>query len=297
MKMFKNRKGRKKLDCVQIFSAVMITLFSLLIFIPFWNTVVISFETAQAAAKYPFSWIPMEFTLSNYASLMKKGGQLLKGYKGTLIITIWGTLMGMTISVMAAYGFSRKFPGKKFFFRLMMVTMFFSGGMIPTYLQYKNMGLLNTYAACIFISLFSVHNLIIMKNGFEHVPMDLQEAAMIDGANDMLVFVKIMLPLQKPLLATFSLFSIVGFWNSWYWPMLLLNGNDKKVLQLFLRQIVNTVVNETEGSTASGGATEIVFADGVKMAAVFMVMVPIMVVYPFVQKYFTKGIMVGAVKM
>ena len=218
----------------------------------------------------------------------------MEAYKGTIIITIFGVLIGMTISVMGAYGFSRQFPGKKLFFRLMLFTMFFNGGLVPIYLQYKNMGLLNTYTACIIIDLVSVYNVIIMKNGFENVPMELQEAAMIDGAQDMLIFFKIMLPLQKPLIATFSLFAIVGYWNSWYWPMMLMSGGNKSVLQLFLRSIVNSAGSE---KTASGIASVLISGDGMKMAAIFMVMLPVMIVYPFLQKYFTKGIMVGAIKM
>lgn len=287
--MLKNK--RKKMDGVQIVSTILILLLTIIVFIPFWNVVVISLETADAAAKYPFSWIPMEFTLDNYAELTKRSAGLLKSYKVTIKMTFLGTVIGMAITVMGAYGFSRKFPGKKLMFRLALFTMFFGGGLVPTYLQYRDMNLLNIYG-CVIIGLVSVYNVIIMKNGFESVPMDLQEAAMIDGAHDMLIFYKVMLPLQKPLIATFSLFTIVGYWNSWYWPMIFTTGENATVLQLFLRNILSSVNSSMEMS-----GTRMVYGYGVRMASVFMVMLPVMVVYPFLQKYFTKGIMVGAVKM
>lgn len=288
-------KRHKKWDGVQILAIVLLLIFAGIILIPFWNAVVISLETARAYSLYPTSLIPMEFTLDNYKEMFAKGDALLLAYKGTLITTIFGTVIGMTISVLGAYAFSRQFPGKRFFFRVMIFTMFFGGGLVPTYLLYRNLELLNTYAGVVIVGLVSVYNIIIMKNGFESTPVELQEAAMIDGANDLVIFAKVMLPLQKPLIATFTLFSMVGYWNSWYWPMLILTKGDKNVLQLFLRNIVNeTILNDAAG--ASMAAEQQRFAQGMKMASVFMVMLPIMLVYPFLQKYFTKGILLGAVK-
>lgn len=289
------KKKRRKIDGVQFVSTFLIIAFSLFVFIPFWNAVVISLETSVAATKYPFSIVPMEFTLDNYKVLVRASGDLLKSYWVTIKLTVISTVVGMTICLLAAYGFSRNFPGKRLLFRLAMFTMYFGGGLFPVYMQLKNMNLLN-FTGCVMIGLVSVYNVIIMKNGFESVPMALQEAAMIDGANELCIFRKVMIPLQKPLIATFTLFSIVGNWNGWYWPMIV-GGEVGNVLQLFLRRIINNVSKfETQGGGGSIEAT-MEYAEGIKMAAVFVVMVPIMVVYPFLQKYFTKGIMVGAVKM
>lgn len=293
--MEKIKKKRKKWDRVQIISALLCTIFIILIIVPFWNTIVISFQTEGDYIRHPFTMWPKVFTWANYDFIFRRGSVLFTAYKGTLILTIGGTALGMTVGVMAAYGFSRSFPGKKIFFRMLVITMFFSGGLVPTFLQYKNMGLLNTYTAVIMMSLIPAYNLIVMKNGFESVPMDLQEAAMIDGAHDIHIFFKVMLPLQKPLIATFTLFSMVNFWNNWYWPMMFMNGGDKTVLQLYLKSLISNVSFEV--NAAAGVATELQFSQGIKMAAVFIVMLPIMLVYPFLQKYFTKGIMVGAVKM
>lgn len=222
---------------------------------------------------------------------------LVVAYRSTVLITLIGTALSMGISVMAAYALSRRFPGRKVILLLMLVTMYFGGGLVPTYLQIKNMGLLDTYTIVVLLGMVSVFNIVIMKNGFESAPMEIQEAAMIDGANDLVLFARIMLPLQKPLIATFSLFTAVGYWNSWYWPMLLLNSADKTTLQLQLRQIISTASQAVSRASASGMTEQSVFPDGIKMASVFVVVLPIMLVYPFLQKYFVKGIMVGAVKM
>ncbi len=293
------KKHRRKWEGTEIFSVIMLTLLALLILVPFWNALVISLETAAAYGKAPFSWLPGEWTLENYEYLFMSSNALAMGYKGTLIVTSIGTLCGMSISVMAAYAFSRKFPGKKVLFGIMVFTMFFGGGLIPIYLQVKNMGLLNTYAAIILLSLISVYNIIIMKNGFDSIPPDLEEAAKIDGANDFVIFIRVMLPLQKPLIATFSLFTAVAYWNSWYWPLITLSGSQKTVLQLYLRAMISSISASEKGGvlTAAGAASTSSFSQGIKMASVFMTMLPIMCVYPFLQKYFVKGILVGAVKM
>ena len=293
------KKHRRKWEGTEIFSIIMLTILAFLVLIPFWNALVISIETSAAYGRAPFSWLPGEWTLENYKYLFQSSNALAMGYKGTLIVTSIGTICGMTVSVMAAYAFSRKFPGKKVLFGLMVFTMFFGGGLIPIYLQLKRMNLLNTYSAIILLSLVSVYNIIIMKNGFDSIPPDLEEAAKIDGANDFIIFIRVMLPLQKPLLATFSLFTAVAYWNSWYWPLIIFSGSQKTVLQLYLRAMISAISSSEKGGvlTAAGAASTSSFSQGIKMASVFMTMLPIMCVYPFLQKYFVKGILVGAVKM
>ncbi len=181
----------------------------------------------------------------------------------------------------------------------MVFTMVFDGGLISVYLRLMNLRLLTTVAAIILLSLISVYNIIIMKNGFDSIPPDLEEAAKIDGANDFVIFIRVMLPLQKPLIATFSLFTAVAYWNSWYWPLITLSGSQKSVLQLYLRGMISAISSAENGGqmTAAGAASVSSFSQGIKMASVFMTMLPIMCVYPFLQKYFVKGILVGAVKM
>lgn len=274
---------------------ILLTLLALITFLPFYNAVVISFETNRAYALNPVSLYPADFTMVNYEYLVAKG-QIAVGYGNTLFVTLTGTALSMMAMVMAAYVFSRKkFPGKKPLFLLMLFTMFFSGGMIPTYLQFKQLKLIDSLWSVILYSGVSVYSIIILKNGFEQTPVELEEAAKIDGANDLTVFFRVMLPLQSALLATFTLFTAVGYWNEWFWSMLLINSGSKLTLQPVLRAIVAQSAAFEDAS--AGEAASDSFSQGIKMAAVMMTMLPIMCFYPFLQKYFVKGVLVGSVKM
>lgn len=291
------KRKKKKWTGLEIFSTVCLTLLALVIVLPFWNLIVISFSTNAAYVKSPFSLWPKDFTLDNYRVIFMNGNGLFKAYRNTIFLAVVGTITAMATMVSAAYVFSREFPGKRLFFMASILTMYFGGGLIPTYMLIKNMGLLNSYAAIILLSLASVYNIIIMKNGFESVPIELKEAAMIDGANDLKIFVQVMLPLQKPLIATFSLFTIVGFWNNWYWPMLILNDVNKTLLQVYLKNIMGAAAQLTVDNAVSDSLSNVIFSMGIQMASVLCVILPIMLVYPFLQKYFVKGMLVGSVKM
>jgi len=273
----------------------LLTVLALVIIIPFYQAIVISFETGAGFNHNPLSLYPMDFTFDNYDYLIHNGG-LLNGYKSTLIVTVLGTVWGMGASVMAAYVFSRRnVPGRKLLFMLMMFTMFFDGGIVPTYLVMNKYHLVGSYAGVILLIGVSAFNIIVMKNGFESTSVSMEEAAKIDGANDLTIFFRIMLPLQKPLLATFTLFTLVSYWNEWFWSLLTLTSSGTQTLQLYLRMVVNAASDVTDMS--SGMSSEATFSQGIKMAAVLLTIGPIMMVYPFLQKYFTKGIMIGAVKM
>lgn len=286
---------RKRWTLGDVIVTTLLTLFALIIFFPFYNSVVISLETNRAFALYPVSLYPMEFTLNNYQHLIEKG-QVAIGYGNTIYVTVLGTAISMMSMVMMAYVFSRKaFPFKKLLFLLVMFTMFFSGGMIPTYLQFKNLGLIDNLWGIILFSGISTYNIIILKSGFEQTPVELEEAAKIDGANDLTIFFRVMLPLQSALLATFTLFTAVGYWNEWFWSTLLINTGNKQTLQPILRAIVAESTAYEDMSAGEAGAD--VFTQGIKMAAVMMTMLPIMCFYPFLQKYFVKGVLVGSIKM
>ncbi len=293
-KALSDKPKRKKWSGGDYAVFIVLTLTALLILLPFYNAVVISLETNRAYALHPVSLYPAEFSLKNYQYLIDKG-QLGVGFQNTIMITTSGTVLSMAASVMMAYAFSRKFPGKKLIFLLMMFTMFFSGGMIPTYLQMKALKLIDSRWGIILFVGVSTYNIVILKSGFEQTPIDLEDAAKIDGANDLIIFFRVMLPLQGPLLATFTLFTAVAYWNEWFWSMLLINSSSKMTLQTVLRSIVAEASAAADVST--GEADLDVFSQGVKMAAVMMAMVPIMCFYPFLQKYFVKGVMVGSVKM
>ena len=293
--MSKRTAGNRRLRLGYALNVFVLTVLALAICLPFYNAIVISFETSAAFNRNPLSLYPAEFTLDNYDYLIHNGG-LLNAYKSTILITVLGTVWGMGASVMAAYTFSRRdMPGRKIFFLLMLFTMFFDGGIVPTYLVMKKYGFIGSYAGVILLIGVSAFNIIIMKNGFEATPPALEEAAKVDGANDIRIFLQVMLPLQAPMLATFTLFTAVAYWNEWFWSLLTLTSSGTQTLQLYLRMIINSASDVTDMST--GMSTESTFSQGIKMAAVLLTIAPIMLVYPFLQKYFAKGILVGAVKM
>lgn len=286
---------KKKISSFDILVFAILTLLVIVLIVPFWSIIVTSFSTNEAYIRQPFSLWPGEFTWANYISVFARGKGLIVAYKNTIIVSAMGTLVGMAFMTMAAYGLSRNFPGKRIIFMYFLFAMFFGGGTIPTYLNMKNLHLNNSLTGVIMLSLCSVSYVIIIMKGFEGIPKELEESALIDGATQVQTFYKVMLPLNKPVIATYSLFTFVNFWNSWYWPTLLITDAKKNLLQVYLRSIMGTVnILQSDLGNASSGQT---FAIGVQMASVFAVILPIMLIYPFIQKYFVKGIMVGSVKM
>ncbi len=286
---------KKKISSFDILVFAILTLLVLVLIVPFWSIIVTSFSTNEAYIRQPFSLWPGEFTWANYISVFARGKGLIVAYKNTIIVSAMGTLVGMAFMTMAAYALSRNFPGKRIIFMYFLFAMFFGGGTIPTYLNMKNLHLNNSLTGVIMLSLCSVSYVIIIMKGFEGIPKELEESALIDGATQVQTFYKVMLPLNKPVIATYSLFTFVNFWNSWYWPTLLITDSKKNLLQVYLRSIIGTVnILQSDAGNVGSGQT---FAIGVQMASVFAIILPIMLIYPFIQKYFVKGIMVGSVKM
>ena len=289
------RPGKKRLEAMDIVALTLMTILTLCILIPFYNSIIISFSSIGSYLRNPFAFWPSEGTMENY-TIVLKNGTIFTSYKNTILITVVGTVLTMSVSVAAAFVFSRKaFPGKKLFFLLMLFTMFFSGGTIPTYLIIKQLGMIDHRMTIILMCGISTFNIIVMKNGFEQVPDALEEAARIDGANDLQIFFQVLLPLQTAQIATFTLFTAVAYWNEWFWSMLVLNSSGKMTLMNYLRAIVMEASGVMEDTAADVEVNS--FTMGIKMATVVLTMLPIMCVYPFLQKYFAKGILVGAVKM
>lgn len=287
------RRGRRITPFDVVISVIM-TILVILIIVPFWNAIVISFSTNEFYINNRFALWPGDFTLSNYAALFSRGSGLITAYGNTIWVSIVGTVAGMAVMTLAAYAFSRKFPGRRIMFMIAIFSMYFGGGLVPTYLNLKNLHLLGKHTGVIMLTLVSVSHIIIIMKGFEAVPKELEEAAIIDGANDFTVFWKVKLPLNKPTLATYTLFTFVDLWNGWYWPMLILTDPDKSLLQVYLRNIVNSASRIAGTADAVAGSS---FSMGVQMACILVVILPVMLIYPYVQKYFVKGIYVGSVKM
>ena len=201
---------------------------------------------------------------------------------------------------MGAYVLSKRyFPHRTFWTLFIVFTMFFSGGLIPTYLVVKNLGLLNTYSSMILPGFISAYNMVIIRNYFMSLPEEIEESCLIDGAGRFRIFLQIILPLSKPILATVALWLVVGHWNSWFDVLIYISDDTKFTLQIVLRRIIITGSKEILDTSAAANAAEmesVVSSEGLKAACIFVTTLPILCAYPFVQKFFVKGIMIGSLK-
>ncbi|MBQ8952961.1 MAG: carbohydrate ABC transporter permease [Clostridia bacterium] len=270
--------------------------FALVCFVPFLLVIVYSFTPFDLYLKNHFDFFPERYTLDAYRMVLDYP-YIWSGYRNTLIIASVGTVLSMILLVLTAYPLTKKdLKGGKLIMMLWIVTMFFSGGMIPDYFLVRSLGLLNTRWALILPGLLGCYNLILMRNYIEGLPSALEEAALIDGANDLQVLVRIVLPLCLPILATLGLFTIVGYWNSYFSAIMYMTKRNMWPLQLVLREII------FEGSAAEMQAAGTVADDNItspfllRMASIVVATVPIMLVYPFLQKYFMSGLVLGGVK-
>lgn len=282
----------------RFFNYIILSLVVVVTFVPFLNIIAQSFSSEAAiSAGDVFLW-PSDFNFDTYKAIMANG-RFWINYRNTIVYTVLGTIIAMCLTTTFAYVLakpSRKLKGRGFWIGFAVFTMFFSGGIIPTYILYNNtLGITNTIWAVVLPGVLSIYNMLIMKSFFEALPEALEEAAAIDGMSTYGIFLKIILPLSKPVLATMILFYAVAFWNSWWPAFMYLNDWKLYPITLFLRNLIS-------GATASGEAAAGEAADSAQIAAnirsVAMVLsiLPIITVYPFVQKYFVSGIMLGSVK-
>lgn len=286
---------KRKIKWSSVLIVAIITIWTLLILYPFYNVVMTSFMTQKEYIKSGFKLIPKEITLDAYKQVFANK-RIYTGYKSTFLIVLLGVPYNMFLTVTLAYALSKKrFPGKKFFEYFVIFTMYFSGGTIPCYLLIKELGLMGSLGSVILESGVSVYYMILIRNYFMGIPESLEEAAKLDGANDLTIMLKIHLPMSTPILATFFLFFLVDRWNTWYSAMLYLTDAAKWPLQLVLRDIVS-VATGTDATMMHMLNLKENFGLGVQMASVVVTMAPIMIAFPFLQKYFIQGMSVGAVK-
>ena len=213
------RTKRKKLTTFDIIVFSILTCLFIILVVPFWSIIVTSFSTNESYIRQPFSLWPGEFTWANYMSVFARGSGLLVAYKNTVIISVIGTFVGMLFMTMAAYAMSRKFPGKRGIFMYFLFAMFFGGGTIPTYLNIKNLGLNNTFTGVIMLTLCSVGHMIILMKGFDGIPKEMEEAAVIDGASQITTFFRIMLPLIGPAIFSVGLLVFINCWNEYLYAL------------------------------------------------------------------------------
>lgn len=264
---------------------------------PFWYVVMASLSnSSQLMGARGWMLMPKGFSLEAYKAVLKNPN-ILSGYKMTIFIVVVGTSINVLMTSIGAFVLTRKkFAMKKFMERMMIFTMYFSGGMIPSYLLvYQFLGLGNSVWALILPTAISTYNLLIMRTSFESIPYSLEESAKIDGANDFVVFLRIVLPLSKAILAVMVLFYGVAHWNAWFNAMLYIRKRAKYPLQLILREIL--LINSMDSMVGDvSGADKYMVGESIKYATIVVATLPILFIYPFIQKYFVKGVMIGAVK-
>ena len=281
-----------------VMNYLIVTLIALTTLFPFIYIISASFATEYEITTRPMFIIPQDVTLNAYKFIFSSN-KILQGFRNSIFITVCGTAINLFFTVTMAYALSKKrLRGRNFFLNMVIISMFFSGGMIPGYIIIANvLNLKNTFWAVLLPGAISSYNLMIVKNFFQGIPQELEESAAIDGSTDIGILWKIVLPLSLPVLATFGLFYAVGHWNAYFGAMIYMTGaKGKWPLQVLLRELI---------ILANGSAGDITNMDpefiqppeqSVKMAVIVVSTVPIMCVYPFLQKYFVKGVMVGALK-
>ena len=273
---------------------ILLTLIAVIMVIPFIYVIAASFATEAEIQTRPIFFIPDSPTLDAYARIFDMNDMGTRVFHSLLIsvcVTAIGTFINLFFTTTMAYGLSRtNLIGKKPLLNMVLFTMVFGGGMIPLFLVVKGLGMYDTYAALILPGAISAYNMIIVRNFFMELPRELEEAASIDGCSDIGIFIKIALPLSLPCLAPFGLFYAVGHWNNYFGALLYLEDSTKFPFQLVLRNIVmQTAETQTDPNA-------LIPEDTLKMAVIVIGTVPILIVYPFLQKHFAAGVMVGAVK-
>lgn len=275
----------------------------LIVFYPLVYMISASISDPKAVASGEMWLWPKGITLEGY-KMVFKNTNIWIGYENTIIYTVVGTAINLFVTLPAAYALSRRdFVGRNFFMGMFMVTMFFSGGLIPTYLLVKELGMMNSMWAIVLPSAASIWNIIVSRTFFQSsIPKELQEAAQIDGAGIMKIFFKVMLPVIKPIMATVAIFSAVNQWNSFQDTLLLVTDTKLYPLQFILYQYLNQasslagLANTNNSASMAAAVATSQTPTSVRMTVTIIVVIPIILVYPIFQRYFVKGIMIGAVK-
>ncbi|MDU0200611.1 carbohydrate ABC transporter permease [Paenibacillus sp. MAH-36] len=275
---------------------LILTIITIVIVIPFWYVICVSMTPYHIfSEKDGLILFPTSFSLEYYTYLLKEGSLIFAAYGNTIRNTAGGVLLALFLTTTAAYALAeKKLPGRRIFMLYFIFTMLFKGGMIPTYITIKQLGLLNTNYVLILVMAYSAFNMIIMKSFFESIPESLRESASMDGASEFRVLWQIVLPLSKPVIATIGLLYLVVYWNDFFNAMLYVTDWHKAPVQLVLRTIIASSSLPPELLEAAGSTPPPTI--GIQMAAIVIVALPMMLVYPFIQKHFEQGMLIGSVK-
>lgn len=300
--MVDNKPGRQIMSfddtVVNIFAYIVVTLVALTMLYPVLNVISVSMSTYNSYARTPWMVFPYDFDFGAFKVVF--GSKLImRSYLNTIIITSTGTILTLVITILTSYPLSRDgFKGKAIFMSVIIFTMMFNGGLIPNFLLIRTLGMYDKLSAQIIPGILAPFNVILVINFFRALPDSLIEAAKVDGASDPYILAKIVVPLSAPIIATIALFAAVGYWNSYFSAIIYTRRQALWPVQLVLREIImaaNTAFINADGNMAEANMKNIPL-DSLRYAALIVVMLPIMCIYPFMQKYFAKGVMLGAVK-
>jgi putative aldouronate transport system permease protein len=291
------RGNRKSGELIFDWGNVLVMLFICFITIyPIWYVLVNSFNDGTDAMRGGIYWYPRVFSLESYSAVFQSGGLML-AMGITIAKTLLGTVLHVLFTAMVAYAFSRKeLIGRKLYMYMGTITLFFGGGLIPSYLLIRDLHLLDTFLVYIIPAMFSFFDLIIFLSFFREIPEGMEEAAKIDGANDLKIFYRIVLPVSMPVLATIAVFHGVYQWNDYFTAVIFTNNVDLQPIQTFLYRIVALSGSNQIASVVPDNIVRKVTSQSVKLATMIVTTAPIVVVYPFLQKYFVKGFMIGSIK-
>lgn len=297
--MKKKRHSRETVQdrILDIIFYLIVGIFMIICLYPVYFVIIASFSSSAAVNSGKMLLWPEGFQTAGY-SFVFSDARIMTGYVNTILYTVGGTLLGLVCSLAAGYSLSRKdLPLRNLIMMVLVFTMYFHGGMIPTYLVVKNLGLINTRAVLIILGCVSVYNIILIRTFFQsNLPDELHEAATIDGCGNMRFFLQFALPLSKAIIAVIALYLAVGYWNSYYNALVYTTNNNLKPLQLFIREMLMQSNSTTDFADAELAAQHMLMLQVIKYAVIVVATVPIMCVYPFLQKYFVQGVMIGSVK-
>ncbi|MEF7439208.1 carbohydrate ABC transporter permease [Paenibacillus lautus] len=298
--MLKRLSFSDRLMLVIIYSLLSLLAFSA--FYPFWNAIVVSFNMGVDTAKGGITFWPREFTLQNYEIILGDS-RLLNGFAVSISRAVIGTVASIFMTALLAYGMTRTYLiGRGFYMVFFVFTMYFGGGLIPTYLLIRSLGLMDSFLVFIIPSLISVWNMIIFRTFFKGLPNGLEESAHIDGCSTWGIFFRIILPLSGPVIATLALLTAVAHWNDWFLPSIYITNGNLMPIQTILRETLNANIVSKQtalldtSSIALMEKTKQITSKSLQMAIMIVVTMPIIMVYPFLQKYFVKGVLVGSLK-
>lgn len=300
--VYQNHKRKMSKDqvAVNVVGIILIGIFALLCVFPFYLIIIASFTNEQSMIKDGYPLLPAirNFSVQSYQLCLKDPTAILLSYGITISVTAIGTFLAVIMATMTGYALSRKdFPWRNKFAFFFFFTTLFNGGLVPWYLNNtRYLGFKNNYLALILPLMFSVWNMIIAKSFISGIPNEIVESAKIDGANDFVIYAKLIMPLSKPLIATLALFSALAYWNDWYNCMLYITDEHMFTLQYYLQRIIGSAEAMRLVAEKSGIALPSLPLEGMKMAMTVIATGPIVLLYPFVQRYFVKGLTIGAVK-